>query len=95
MDDIEGLAAIYKALSDPTRLRLIKLLGDHEGILCVKALAKHLKVSQPAVSQHLRVLRSIQLVESNRQGPAVHYSINKKKITQFKALRRDLLGDEF
>jgi ArsR family transcriptional regulator len=62
MDEIEELAEIFKALSDPTRLRLVKLLGEHGGALCVNALAHRLEVTQSAVSQHLRVLRQAGLV---------------------------------
>ena len=69
MDEIERLAQVFKALSDPTRLRLVKLLsgnapGAHPGevcsgggFLCVNAQAHKLGVTQSAVSQHLRVLR--------------------------------------
>ena len=42
MEQIEELVEIFKALSDPTRLRLVKLLGDHQGALCVNALAHQL-----------------------------------------------------
>ena len=68
MDKTEKIAEIFKALSDPTRLRLIQLLSKCQtenaiagvcegGPLCVNALANKLGVSQSAVSQHLRVLR--------------------------------------
>ena len=49
MDKVEELSELYKALSDPTRLRLVKLLAEHEGSLCVNALAHRLGVSQSAV----------------------------------------------
>ena len=49
MDEIEELTEVFKALSTPTRLRLVKLLGEHEGALCVNALAGRLDVSQSAV----------------------------------------------
>jgi ArsR family transcriptional regulator len=74
---------------------LIKLLEKHQGALCVNALAKHLGISQSAVSQHLRVLRGIQLVEADRQGPMVHYSINKHKISEYTSLRQEVFGIDF
>ncbi|MFP3880671.1 MAG: ArsR/SmtB family transcription factor [Dehalococcoidia bacterium] len=71
-------AAVFAALADPTRLRLVKLLCHQRDpdALCVNALASMLEVSQSAVSQHLRVLRAIGLVEAKRRGYRVHYFVN-------------------
>ena len=80
MNEIEELAEIFKALSAPTRLRLVKLLGEHEGALCVNALAHRLDVSQSAVSQHLRILKGIGLVSGQRQGYRVHYIIDHQAL---------------
>jgi DNA-binding transcriptional ArsR family regulator len=95
LDQIEELAEIFKALSDPTRLRLVKLLGEHEGALCVNALAQRLGVSQSAVSQHLRVLRQAGLVQGSRQGYHVHYSLDSDRLEQYKAQVRQTLGEDF
>ena len=74
----EEQAAIFKALADPTRLNLVKLLcHQHEpDALCVNALAAFHGISQSAVSQHLRILKNIGLVKAERRGYYVHYSIN-------------------
>ena len=75
-------AAIFSALADPTRLKLVKLLCrqcDPEA-LCVNALASLLGVTQSAVSQHLRVLRSIGLVKGERRGYHIHYYINPEAL---------------
>ena len=90
MDEVEELAQTFKALSDPTRLRLIRLLGEHQGALCVNALAHRLGVSQSAVSQHLRVLRQARLILGTRQGYHVHYSLELHK-----ARVRETLGKDF
>jgi ArsR family transcriptional regulator len=101
MDEIEELAEIFKALSDPTRLRLVKLLSDcssgecEGGALCVNALARSVEVTQSAVSQHLRVLRQVGLVRGERRGHFVHYSLNRDRLEQYKAGIRETLGDEF
>ncbi len=100
MDEIEELAGIFKALSDPTRLRLIKLLsgcspGECNGALCVNALAHKLGVTQSAVSQHLRVLRLAGLVRGERRGHFVHYSLNQDRLKKHKANLRETLGEEF
>jgi len=95
MDEIEELAEIFKALSDPTRLRLVKLLGEHGGALCVNALAHRLEVTQSAVSQHLRVLRQAGLVNGQRHGYFVHYSLDRDRLEQYKARLRETLGEDF
>jgi len=92
MDEIEELTEIFKALSTPTRLRLVKLLGEHEGALCVNALAGRLRVSQSAISQHLRVLRQTGLVRSERRGSAVHYLLDQDSLKRLKPMLRETLG---
>jgi DNA-binding transcriptional ArsR family regulator len=95
MDEITELAEIFKALSDPTRLRLVKLLGEGGGALCVNALACRLEVTQSAVSQHLRVLRQVGLVQSDRRGYHVHYSLDQGRLEQYKSQVRGTLGESF
>ena len=95
MDEIEELTEVFKALSAPTRLRLVKLLGEHEGALCVNALARRLDVSQSAVSQHLRVLRQTGLVKSERRGSSVHYLLDHENLKKYSAKLRETLGAGF
>ncbi len=100
MDEIEELAEIFKALSDPTRLRLVKLLsecspGECQEALCVNALAHKVGVTQSAVSQHLRVLRQAGLVNGERRGYFVHYSLDRDRLEQYKARLRETLGEDF
>jgi ArsR family transcriptional regulator len=95
MDEIEVLAEVFKALSDPTRLRLVRLLREHEGALCVNALAHQVGVSQSAVSQHLRVLRHARLVNGARYGYHVHYSLDTEQLAKYRARLREVLGDDF
>jgi DNA-binding transcriptional ArsR family regulator len=95
MDEIEKLAEIFKALSDPTRLRLINSLTKNEGALCVNALSHMLGVTQSAVSQHLRVLRQAGLVRGERRGYFVHYELEKDVLEEYKNRIRKTLGEEF
>jgi DNA-binding transcriptional ArsR family regulator len=95
MDKIKELSEVYKALSDPTRLGLVKLLNDQEGALCVNALARELGVSQSAVSQHLRVLRQVGLVTGERRGSSVHYSLSQDELEVHKTRVLDTLGENF
>jgi DNA-binding transcriptional ArsR family regulator len=106
MDEIEELAEIFKALSDPTRLRLVRLLnerapGNHTsdecggGPLCVNALAHRLGVTQSAVSQHLRILRQAGLVRGERRGVFVHYLLDPDGLDKYRAALQETLGEGF
>ena len=92
MDEIAELAELFKALSDPTRLKLVRLLGEHRGELCVNALADRLGVTQSAVSQHLRVLKLAGVVQGCRCGCRVHYSLNPERVEQCKTELSEMLG---
>ena len=94
MDELVDSAEMFKVLSDPTRLSLIKLLGVHEGSLCVNALARKLGVTQSAVSQHLRILRQMGLVQGDRRGHHVHYALNKNKLAEVKNRLSQVLGED-
>jgi DNA-binding transcriptional ArsR family regulator len=95
MNAVEELADAFKALSDPTRMRLIKLLGESGGALCVNALAHKLGVTQSAVSQHLRVLRQAGLVRGERRGYFVHYALDEDGLEQHRAKVLETLGEDF
>lgn len=76
-------ASFFAALADPTRLHLVELLALQPAgrALCVNALAHRLGISQPAVSQHLQVLRGVGLVYSERRGARVHYFLDRGRLS--------------
>jgi DNA-binding transcriptional ArsR family regulator len=78
VNDHEKEARIFKVLSVGTRLRIIALLKRHA--LCVNALARALKITPAAVSQHLRVLRDAGIVTAEKRGYYVHYRVNDDKL---------------
>ena len=82
----ESLAEIFKALSDPTRLKIIRLLSSKKPVLCVGALAHQLGISQPAVSQHLRVLKNAGILKAHRIGLHVHYVFNPSMLHEHKEM---------
>jgi DNA-binding transcriptional ArsR family regulator len=94
--EVKDLARLFKALSDETRLRLLKLLADRgpDGALCVGALAANLGVTQSAVSQHLAVLRAAGLVVDERRGYFVHYRLNRANLGRWRERMRATLGEE-
>ncbi|WP_313892377.1 metalloregulator ArsR/SmtB family transcription factor [Psychrobacillus sp.] len=72
---IEKAATILKLLGDKTRLTMIKMLDSHD--YCVCEFVEIFKVSQPAISQHLRKLKDVGLVRETRKGQWIIYSLNK------------------
>lgn len=72
---ITDAAALLKRLGDPTRLTMVKLLESHE--YCVCEFVDMFDMSQPAISQHLRKLKEIGLVNEERRGQWIYYSLNK------------------
>ena len=69
------LAQLCKVLSVESRIHILELLRDRP--LCVNALAGRLGVTPAAVSQHLRLLRQVGLVEPEKRGYFVHYHLNR------------------
>lgn len=72
------LVTIFKALSDETRLRIIKLL--EQGELCVCDITAALDMVQPKVSFHLSTLKEAGLIKDRKQGKWIHYSLNEKDL---------------
>jgi len=92
--NIQELAEVFRAFSDPTRLKIVKILADARGPLCVNALASRLEVTQSAVSQHLRILRQTGLVTAHRHGRWVHYALNADRMKEHRSLLVKTLGKE-
>ena len=73
-ETIQLLAELFKILGDPTRLRIVRLLLDHES--SVNAIAEDMGMRQSAISHQLRVLRQARLVSFRKEGKTVFYSLN-------------------
>jgi ArsR family transcriptional regulator, arsenate/arsenite/antimonite-responsive transcriptional repressor len=71
---MQDLLNVFKALSEETRLRIVKLL-EH-GELCVCDIVASLDMIQPKVSFHLAVLKEAGLIKDRKQGKWVHYKID-------------------
>jgi ArsR family transcriptional regulator len=77
-----SMAALFKALSDPVRLRLLSLIASHAGgEACVCDLTPTFEVSEPTVSHHLKVLREAGLVTCERRASWVYYRVVPEVLT--------------
>ena len=88
MKIVAEFVQILKTLADETRFKLVKLLLTHD--LCVGALAQHLRISEAAVSQHLKYLREAGLVKGEKRGYWTHYLVEKNKLNELAELLREL-----
>ncbi|MFW5776140.1 MAG: ArsR/SmtB family transcription factor [Spirochaetota bacterium] len=71
---VSGLSELFRALADETRTKILFLLSQQE--LCVCDLAHLLEMTLPAVSHHLRLLKTMRLVRSRRAGKQVFYALD-------------------
>jgi DNA-binding transcriptional ArsR family regulator len=85
------LAKYFRALGDPTRLRVLELLG--EGERSVGELVARLGLSQPKVSNHLACLRWCGFVSTRREHRTIHYRLADERVRQIVVLARQLLSE--
>jgi ArsR family transcriptional regulator len=84
-----GLAQVFKALGDPVRLRLVSLIGAHQGgEVCVCELTDAFDLTQPTISHHLKVLREAGIITSERRGTWVYYRLEPAVLDRIGALLR-------
>ena len=82
-----GLAQVFKALGDPIRLRLLSLIGTHQGgEVCVCDLTTAFDLTQPTISHHLKVLREAGIIASERRGTWVYYRLVPAALERIGAL---------
>lgn len=77
-EEVLSLSEIFKAMGDPTRIRILQALSEEE--LCVCDLVEVLEMTQSAVSHQLRALRNLRLVKYRKEGKNVFYSLDDEHI---------------
>lgn len=80
------LSDVFKALADPTRIRLLRYLADSEaGTICACHLPGALGITQPTLSFHMRKLQAAGLVDREQRGRWAHWSINSDALAPVRA----------
>ncbi len=74
-DEVRRTSRVFRALSHPTRLKVLRLLSSRD--LCVCEIMAVLNATQPTISHHLNMLKSMGLIEGRREGKWIFYSIAK------------------
>lgn len=81
----DELAAFARAIGHPTRVRILRMLGKKEARMC-SHIVDELPLAQSTVSEHLRILRGVGLVQANENGPRVSYCIVPSAFKRLKVL---------
>lgn len=87
----KAYAKLFKALGDPTRLQILEMLGRHQEPLCACEIEARFALKQPTISHHLRLLREVGLIEGERRGNWIYYSLVQKTLQRLSNFR-DLLA---
>ncbi len=89
--EAETYAAWFKALADPTRIRILNLLARSDEPVCVCDIVDQFPLGQPTISHHLKVLRDARFVAAERRGTFMHYRVNRACLEEFPEAARRIL----
>ena len=92
-ESAERCAAWFRALADPTRIRLLNLLAVQGRPMSVGEIVERASVGQSTVSHHLKILAEVRFVLPERQGTSTRYEVNRACLTVFPAAVRAILGE--
>jgi ArsR family transcriptional regulator, arsenate/arsenite/antimonite-responsive transcriptional repressor len=84
--EAQATAAVFKALGDPHRVRIVNLLAEADEPVCVCDLTPVLGISQPTVSHHLKRLMTAGLVDREQRGTWSYYSLNARAVARLATL---------
>jgi ArsR family transcriptional regulator len=90
--EAEEYASWFKALADPTRIRILNLLAQSDEPVCVCDIVDHFPLGQPTISHHLKVLREVGFVVAERRGTFMHYRVNQECVAAFPDAARRILN---
>ena len=84
--DVQTSVVMLKALAHPVRLRMVDLIREEGGEICVCEFERYFALKQPTISHHLKILRDAGLIRSRQEGPWVRHSIEPDAFSRLEAL---------
>ena len=90
--EAETYAGWFKALADPTRIRILNLLAQSAEPVCVCDIVDHFPLGQPTISHHLKILRDVRFVAAERRGTYMYYRVNGSCLAEFPDAARRILN---
>ena len=85
-NEIETTAQLFKALGDPTRVRIVHLLATSDEPVCVCELTEPLGLTQPTISHHLKKLTEAGLLAREQRGVWAYYTLDEDALSRLGAL---------
>jgi ArsR family transcriptional regulator len=79
-EEVDATATLFKALADPTRVRLINLLANSAEPVCVCVMNAEFDLSQPTLSHHLKKLTAAGLLKREQRGTWAYFSIDRNAL---------------
>lgn len=90
--EAEEYAGWFRALADPTRVRILNLLARNDEPICVCDIVGQFPLGQPTISHHLKILRDTCFVHAERRGTFMYYSVNRKCLSEFPMAASRIMG---
>ena len=90
--DATAYAAWFKALADPTRIRILNLLAQSSEPVCVCDITDQFPLGQPTISHHLKILRDACFVTAERRGTFMYYRANSCCLSEFPEAARRIMA---
>ena len=91
-DEMADMAELFKVFGDSTRIKILCILWQSE--LCVCDMAALLRLTQPAVSYQLKVLKQAKLVKNRRDGKTIYYSLADEHVKTIIGMAKEHLEEE-
>lgn len=82
--------SIFKALADPNRREILRLLGKHT--MSAGEVASHFSIAKSTLSSHFNILKKADLIQEERNGVTIYYSLNMSVIEEVTAAVMDLFN---
>ena len=79
-DEAEATAAVFRALADATRVRIVNVLATSDEPVCICNLVEPLELTQPTVSHHMKKLLDVGLVEREQRGKWAYFTLNAEAL---------------
>ena len=90
----QEIVALFKALADPTRYEIFRLIAAQPEAICVCHITDRFDVSQPTISHHLKVLREAGLITVSRRGVWAYYAADPHGLARLRSSVEDLAPAE-
>ena len=88
VQEAQATSEVFKALGDPTRVRIVNLLANSDASVCVCDIKAQFDLSQPTISHHLKKLTSAGVVEREQRGTWAYFSINTSVLSKLSEVFR-------